>query len=195
MQFSVSFQVKTIPCIKRVKWYIFFSTAKHSSEEDAPVLHNSTISYKSNARFFFIMANHTPKHHTIKIKHDNWPGCFCRSQPDRGYWGLSNRGNWSACRTWILIVHLIWLVLISTNHCLEPDEDKLAAMSEIPQHISSSLQNLIGEHHDMFAKDETEIGLTHLIEMDIDTKDHPPISLTPYRTSLAHCKLLEQENR
>ena len=76
---------------------------------------------------------------------------------------------------------------------LEPDEDELEAMSEIPQHISSSLQNLFGEHHDMFAKDETEIGLTHLIEMDIDTQDHPPISLKPYRTSLAHCKWLEQE--
>ena len=45
----------------------------------------------------------------------------------------------------------------------------------------------------MFAKDETEIGLTHLIEMDINTQDHPPISLKPYRTSLAHCKWLEQE--
>ena len=45
----------------------------------------------------------------------------------------------------------------------------------------------------MFAKDETKTGLTHLIEKDIDTKDHPPISLKPYRTSLTHCKWLEQE--
>ena len=56
-----------------------------------------------------------------------------------------------------------------------------------------ALQNLLSEYNSIFAKDETEIGLTHLLEMDIDTGDHPPISLQPYKTSLAHCRWLEQE--
>ena len=138
------------------------------------------------------MANHTPKHHTIKKNTIIGLGASIDCNP-------------------IQVIEVSQIEAIEppigvNPHCspdlagldfnqplLEPDEDELEAMSEIPQHISSSLQNLIGEHHDMFAKDETEIGLTHLIEMDIDTQDHPPISLKPYRTSLAHCKWLEQE--
>ena len=52
---------------------------------------------------------------------------------------------------------------------------------------------MINEYSSIFAADNSQIGLTHLIKMDIDSGDHPPISMRPYKTSLTHCKWLEEE--
>ena len=36
------------------------------------------------------------------------------------------------------------------------------------------LEELLQENHDAFATDERQIDTTHLIQMSIDTGDHPP---------------------
>ena len=41
-------------------------TAKYSNKMDAPLLQDSTVSYRANGKVFLIMANHTPTYHTIK---------------------------------------------------------------------------------------------------------------------------------
>ena len=48
------------------------------------------------------------------------------------------------------------------------------------------LENLLQENHDAFAEDERQIGTTPLIQMSIDTADHPPIAKKPYALALNH---------
>ena len=76
---------------------------------------------------------------------------------------------------------------------LETDEEELAALSDVPPEFAKPLQEIINEYSSIVAADNSQIGLTHLIKMDIDTGDHPPISMRPYKTSLMHCKWLEAE--
>ena len=48
------------------------------------------------------------------------------------------------------------------------------------------LDKLLEENKNAFAQDETQIGTTPLIEMSIDTGDHPPIAKRPYDLALKH---------
>ena len=167
-------------------------TAKYSNKMDAPLLQDSTVSYHANGKVNLIMANHTLTYHTIKkntiigigssVKHNNIDIIkTCQVTPDS-------------------------LPIAPVNYCspelagldfnqplLETDEEELAALSDVPPEFANSLQGIIDEYSSIFASDNSQIGLTHLIKMDIDTRDHPPISMRPYKTSLTHCKWLEEE--
>ena len=167
-------------------------TAKYSNKMDAPLLQDSTVSYHANGKVFLIMANHTPTYHTIKkntiigsgssVKHNNIDIIeTCQVTPNS-------------------------LQIAPVNYCspelagldfnqplLETDEEELAALSDAPPEFAKSLQGIIDEYSSIFATDNSQIGLTHLIKMDINTGDHPPISMRPYKTSLTHCKWLEKE--
>ena len=59
--------------------------------------------------------------------------------------------------------------------------------------VLQDLENLLNENPKAFATDETEIGTTPLIEMDIDTGDHPPIAKRPYVLALKHYEWAKQE--
>ena len=76
---------------------------------------------------------------------------------------------------------------------LETDKEELAALYDVPPKFAKTLQEIINEYGSIFAADNSQIGFTHLIKMDIDTGEHPPISMRPYKTSLTHCKRLEEE--
>ena len=54
------------------------------------------------------------------------------------------------------------------------------------------LQNLLNSYSDLFAKSHLELGRTDLLEHHIDTGDHKPIALRPYRTSDTQRKQIEQ---
>ena len=122
------------------------------------------------------MANHTPQYHTIKKNTIVGVGSLikpnsievieiCQIEPDIPTHAPVNN-------------YMSDLVGLEFNQpLLESDADELAALSEVPPEINMALQNLLSEYNSIFAKDETEIGLTHLLKMDIDTGDHPPISL------------------
>ncbi len=45
--------------------------------------------------------------------------------------------------------------------------------------------NLLHEYHDIYSKDETDLGCTHLTEHMIDTGNSPPIKQHPHRTPIA----------
>ena len=45
--------------------------------------------------------------------------------------------------------------------------------------------DLIEQNIDLFAEKDTDLGKTNMIKMSIDTGNHPPIKLIPYRTPFA----------
>ena len=57
----------------------------------------------------------------------------------------------------------------------------------------SNLRELLTENADMFAENDLELGCTHLTYMTIDTGDHPPISLKPYRAPLMRRQFIEEK--
>ena len=63
----------------------------------------------------------------------------------------------------------------------------------VNEKVLKDLEKLLSENPKAFATDETEIGTTPLIEMDIDTGDHPPIAKRPYTLALKHYDWAKQE--
>ena len=65
---------------------------------------------------------------------------------------------------------------------------KVSSFTEVKQNINTLLhfQNIVEElvryNLDLFAEKDTELGKTQTVKMKIDTGDHKPIMLKPYRT-------------
>ena len=65
---------------------------------------------------------------------------------------------------------------------------KVSSFTEVKQSINTlpSFQDIVGKlvryNPDLFAEKDTELGKTHAVKMKIDTGDHKPIKLKPYRT-------------
>ena len=55
------------------------------------------------------------------------------------------------------------------------------------------LQNLLNENHDIFAKHSWDLGRTNLITGHIDTGNHPPVRMKPYRTPMAYREEVNQQ--
>ena len=55
------------------------------------------------------------------------------------------------------------------------------------------LDKLHDVNKDAFAEDEMPIGTTPLIQMSVDTGDHPPIAKKPYTLALKHYDWLKEE--
>ena len=62
------------------------------------------------------------------------------------------------------------------------------ALQDAPfdKQTKADLDKLLDNNKDVFAEDERQIGTTPLIEMTIDTGDHPPIAMKPYTLALKH---------
>ena len=85
----------------------------------------------------------------------------------------------------------------SVSESLEPSETE----EEIPEskkadlsHVSASqrqkLEELLDRNNDLFAKNDCDLGRTHLVEAKIDTGDHPPIKQRPYRLPFSQRELV-----
>ena len=59
--------------------------------------------------------------------------------------------------------------------------------------VLEDLEKLLEENKNAFAQDETQIGTTPLIQMSIDTGDHPPIAKRPYTLALKHYEWARKE--
>ena len=59
--------------------------------------------------------------------------------------------------------------------------------------IKSKLDTLLKEYASQFAKDETYIGTTLLMEMTIDTGNSDPGSLKPYPIAMKNYQWVEEE--
>ena len=86
------------------------------------------------------------------------------------------------------------------------DDDFLKSPAEAPVHrkvlledknISSKTQKafdkLCKKYKDIISKNSGDIGKTMLVEMEIDTGNHPPIALKPYTLPLKHYEWVQKE--
>ena len=69
-----------------------------------------------------------------------------------------------------------------TDDCLSKLHVVLQLPPDLPPNHVKQLKALIAEHHDVFALDESELGCTSVLCNSIDTGDHRPLKLQPYRT-------------
>lgn len=53
-----------------------------------------------------------------------------------------------------------------------------------PERFRAKVRDLLRANRDVVAKSDKDLAQTHSIQMRIDTGDHPPIKLRPYRTPI-----------
>ena len=75
---------------------------------------------------------------------------------------------------------------------------KVSSFTELKQNINTlpSFQDIVEElvryNLDLFAEKDTELGKTHTVKMKIDTGDHKPIKLKPYRTPFTRRPIVDK---
>ena len=62
----------------------------------------------------------------------------------------------------------------------------------VPTEHKDKISKVIIENRDVVANSDKELGQTQSVRMKINTGDHPPIRLKPYRTPLHKRKLVEE---
>lgn len=60
-----------------------------------------------------------------------------------------------------------------------------------PEEFKTKIVQLINQNKDLFANKDSELTHTSTVKMQIDTGDHPPIKLKPYRTPLNNRKIID----
>ena len=64
--------------------------------------------------------------------------------------------------------------------------------AEVTKEQQKAFKELCNEYKDIFSIDSSDIGKTHLIEMEIDTSDSPPITQRPYTLPLKHATWVQK---
>ena len=54
------------------------------------------------------------------------------------------------------------------------------------------IRKLVSENPDLFASKDSDLGHTSTVKMHLNTGNHPPIKLKPYRTQLNNRKVIDQ---
>ena len=62
----------------------------------------------------------------------------------------------------------------------------------VPNDHRETVEDLIEQNVDLFAEKDTNLGKTNTIKMSIDTCNHPPIKLIPYKTPFARCQIVDK---
>ena len=76
---------------------------------------------------------------------------------------------------------------------LTDDDDKEAvSIDSIPEEYREELEKLLRDNEDLFAASDMDLGRTDAVKMKIDTGDHPPIRMKPYRTPLNQREVVEK---
>ena len=65
--------------------------------------------------------------------------------------------------------------------------------TDISEEHQNAFKELCDEFKDIFLVDSSDIGKTPLVEMEIDTRDSPPITQKPYTLPLKHAKWVQKE--
>ena len=68
----------------------------------------------------------------------------------------------------------------NSSHPNNIDLSELQCNPDFKEHITSIILN----NAEIFAKSDSDLGCTDLVTLKIDTNNHPPIKLRPYRTPL-----------
>ena len=64
---------------------------------------------------------------------------------------------------------------------------------KIKEETRQEFNKLCDQFDDIISKGSNDIGMTLLVEMDIDTGDCPPIAYKPYTLSLKHYDWVQKE--
>lgn len=62
----------------------------------------------------------------------------------------------------------------------------------VPERYKDEIKRLLKFYRDVVANTDKELGQTGTAQMKIETGDHPPIKMRPYRTSIHKRKLVEE---
>lgn len=62
----------------------------------------------------------------------------------------------------------------------------------VPDEYMTCITRLVSNNQDLFAEKDTELGHTNTVKMHLNTGDHPPIKLKPYRTQLNNRKVIDK---
>ena len=65
--------------------------------------------------------------------------------------------------------------------------------ADISEEHQNAFKELFNEFNDIFLVDSSDIGKTPLVEMEIDTRDSPPITQKPYTLPLKHAEWVQKE--
>lgn len=71
------------------------------------------------------------------------------------------------------------------------DDDETDEVS-IPEEYREELEKILRDNEDLFAATDMELGRTNAMTMKVDTGDHPPIRLKPYRTPLKQRSVVDK---
>ncbi|MCG7882618.1 MAG: reverse transcriptase, partial [Candidatus Thiodiazotropha endolucinida] len=63
---------------------------------------------------------------------------------------------------------------------------------EVPDRHRVSMLEFLEQHHDLFAVKDSELGHTDTVKMKLDTGNHPPIKLRPYRTPIHNREVIDK---
>ena len=67
--------------------------------------------------------------------------------------------------------------------------------ADIKESTKKNFELLCEQQHEVFSKNNKDIGCTQLIEMEIDTGDSLPVAQLPYTLPLKHYHWVRQGNR
>ena len=92
------------------------------------------------------------------------------------------------------------------NPFMKKEDDFLKSPAEAPTHrkvlledkdispkTQKAFEQLCDRYDDVISKNSGDIGKTMLVEMEIDTGNHPPIASKPYTLPLKHYKWVQHE--
>ncbi len=83
-------------------------------------------------------------------------------------------------------------MMTSPEHAPKCEHPPLADCPCTPSQLEK-FEQLCAEYADIFSTNHLDVGHTHLIEVDIDTGDSPPIAQAPYHIALRHVDWLREE--
>ena len=92
------------------------------------------------------------------------------------------------------------------NPFMEKPDNFLKSPAEAPSHREVLLENkdistktqeafeqFCNKYDDIISENSGDIGKTMLVEIEIDTRNHPPIASQPYTLPLKHYEWVQQE--
>ena len=62
---------------------------------------------------------------------------------------------------------------------------------DVPESYTSTIVTFLEKHQDLFAIKDSELGHTDTVKMKLDTGDHQPIKLRPYRIRIQNREVIE----
>ena len=84
---------------------------------------------------------------------------------------------------------------MSLNEVVKKDR-KLAPLNfqeiNVPEQYADRIKKVLTRNSDIFAEKDSQLGHTNTVKLKINTEDHPPIKLRPYRAPLNNRRVIDE---